>query len=67
MRGAFAAAALLVMLTLPGGRAFADEESIHLRDGGGRDVTAGHCGICHSLDYIPANAPVMDRTGWQKS
>ena len=22
--------------------------------------------MCHSLDYIPNNAPVLDRSGWQK-
>jgi mono/diheme cytochrome c family protein len=47
--------------------AFADEESVQLRDGTARDLTAGRCAICHSLDYIPNNAPVMDRAGWQKS
>jgi hypothetical protein len=45
----------------------ADEDSIRLRDGSGRDLTAARCAICHSLDYIPSNAPVMDRSGWQKS
>ena len=25
------------------------------------------CAICHSLDYIPMNAPVMDRTAWEKT
>jgi hypothetical protein len=46
---------------------WADEDSIRLRDGAGRDLTAARCAICHSLDYIPNNAPVMDRGGWQKS
>jgi len=38
-----------------------------LRDGEGRDLTVGRCIICHSVEYIPANAPAMDRTAWQKS
>ena len=38
-----------------------------LRDGEGRDLTVGLCMICHSLDYIPANAPAMNRAGWQKT
>jgi sulfite dehydrogenase (cytochrome) subunit B len=66
VRGALAAAAPLVLLTLVGARAFAGEETIRLRDGGGRDITAGRCAVCHSLDYLANNAPVMDRTGWQK-
>jgi len=67
VRGALAAAALLAALALVGTPAFADEDSIRLHDGSGRDLTAGRCAICHSLDYLPNNAPVMDRTGWQKS
>jgi opacity protein-like surface antigen len=47
--------------------AVAGEESLTLHEGPARDLTAGRCAICHSLDYIPNNAPVMDRTGWQKT
>jgi len=38
-----------------------------LRDGEGRDLTLGRCIICHSVEYIPANAPAMDRAAWQKT
>ena len=38
-----------------------------LRDGEGRDLTVGRCVICHSVEYIPANAPAMDRATWQKT
>jgi cytochrome c5 len=38
-----------------------------LRDGEGHDLTVGRCIICHSVEYIPANAPAMDRAAWQKS
>ena len=38
-----------------------------LRDGQGRDLTVGRCIICHSVEYIPANAPAMDRAAWQKT
>lgn len=44
-----------------------DEATIRLKVGPGRDLTAERCAICHSLEYIPANAPAMDRAGWQKS
>jgi mono/diheme cytochrome c family protein len=47
--------------------AWADEENVALRDGPGRDLVAGRCAICHSLDYITSSAPAMDRTAWQKT
>ena len=45
----------------------AGEENIRLKEGAGRDVTTARCAVCHSLDYIPMVAPVMDRAGWEKS
>jgi sulfite dehydrogenase (cytochrome) subunit B len=42
-------------------------EVIALRDGEGRDLTVSRCIICHSVEYIPANAPAMDRAAWQKA
>ncbi|HXY75283.1 MAG TPA: hypothetical protein VEH54_00095 [Steroidobacteraceae bacterium] len=45
----------------------AGAESTELADGPGRDLTIGRCVICHSLDYLPSNAPAMNRAGWQKS
>jgi len=49
-----------------GPRAVAAEVTA-LRDGEGRDLTVGRCIICHSVEYIPANAPAMDRAAWQKT
>ena len=49
------------------GRATAGEETIHLIDAPGRDVTATRCVPCHSLDYIPMNAAVMSRGSWEKT
>lgn len=43
------------------------ESTVQLADGPGRTVTMARCPICHSLDYIPMNAPVMDRASWQKT
>jgi cytochrome c5 len=43
------------------------EAAVHLREAPGREVTAAHCALCHSLEYIPANAPAMDRAAWQKT
>lgn len=45
----------------------AGEENIRLKEGIGRDVTTARCAVCHSLDYIPMVAPVMDRAAWEKS
>lgn len=42
-------------------------EPTQLKDGPGRDLTVGRCIICHSVEYIPSNAPAMNRAAWQKS
>jgi hypothetical protein len=66
------AIALAVAVALAGAcgaprAAAAGEESIGLRDGVGRDLTMGRCVLCHSLEYIPSNAPAMNRAAWQKT
>ncbi|MBV8783619.1 MAG: cytochrome c [Gammaproteobacteria bacterium] len=61
-----AVAVLLLLLAAAGGRARA-EEPAPLRDAPGRDATQANCSICHTAEYIPMNAPAMDRAGWQKS
>ncbi len=48
-------------------RGAAAAEFLQLKDGAGRDLTVGRCIVCHSLDYIPANAPAMNRATWQKT
>jgi len=45
----------------------AGEESIQLQDAPGRDLVVARCSVCHSVDYVQMNAPVLDRAGWQKS
>ena len=52
--------------TAPGGAAVAAEVT-DLREAPGRDLTVGRCIICHSVEYIPSNAPAMNRAAWQKS
>jgi mono/diheme cytochrome c family protein len=54
-------------LALAASMAGAGEEAIELRDAPGRDLTLARCVICHSVDYIEANAPVMDRALWHKT
>jgi sulfite dehydrogenase (cytochrome) subunit B len=58
--GVLALAAALARAGQPPG------EYTGLKDAPGHDVTSGRCIICHSLEYIPNNAPALDRTGWQK-
>jgi len=42
-------------------------EVSELKDAPGRDLTLGRCIVCHSVEYIPSNAPAMNRAGWQKT
>jgi sulfite dehydrogenase (cytochrome) subunit B len=59
---------LALCAMLPAGFAGgASEESIRLQDAPGRDLVVARCSVCHSVDYVQMNAPVFDRTGWQKS
>jgi len=62
--GCVAVCSALWAATVPASRA---TEITQLKDGPGRDLTVGRCIICHSVEYIPANAPAMDRASWQKS
>ena len=42
----------------------AQERPIELATGPGRDAVEKYCGICHSLDYLTINSPILDRQGW---
>lgn len=52
----------LSLLSFP---ALADESSIHLKEGPGKDIVAIQCSICHSTDMIQINSPFMDKKGWE--
>jgi len=69
VRGAATAAAGAAALLLGALGAAADqgEAGVQLKAGAGRELTTSRCLICHSLEYIPANAPAMDRAAWQKT
>jgi cytochrome c5 len=45
--------------------ALADEDSITLEDGKGREVVEQNCAACHSLDYIVMNSPFLDHAKWE--
>jgi sulfite dehydrogenase (cytochrome) subunit B len=67
MRRAVLLAAPVVIAALTCARVRAGEETIHLVDAPGHDVTASGCVTCHSLDYITMNAAVMSRSSWEKT
>ena len=69
MRRALIAAALTVAAASVAAprNAPTTDEPVALADGPGRDLTIGRCIICHSIEYIPSNAPAMNRAGWQKT
>ncbi len=59
---------LALLVRAPGAAApSAAAEVTDLRPGPGRDLTVGRCIICHSVEYIPSNAPAMNRAAWQKT
>jgi sulfite dehydrogenase (cytochrome) subunit B len=45
----------------------ADETSIRLAEGPGRDQVQASCSMCHSLDYIVMNSPFQDRAAWERT
>jgi hypothetical protein len=59
--------AALPALLCAGLVASAGEEAVELRAAPDRDLVVARCSVCHSVDYVQMNAPVLDRTGWQKS
>jgi mono/diheme cytochrome c family protein len=42
----------------------AAEQTVTLKPGPGRDKVEANCVACHSLDYIVANSPFMNRQVW---
>jgi sulfite dehydrogenase (cytochrome) subunit B len=68
-RGHIGTAALIALgfAALPCRAGTVPVQTVILKDGPGQDLTSGLCAICHSLEYIPANAPAMNRAAWQKS
>jgi cytochrome c5 len=46
---------------------FAGESDFHLKDAPGKSLVEANCSMCHSLDYIQMNSPILDRKGWEAS
>ena len=61
MRALFALAVVLAATSAP---AFADEDTIVLKEAPGVESLRNACGACHSLDYPVMNAPFLDAKGW---
>ena len=47
--------------------ATAGESDLQLRNAPGKTLVETNCSMCHSLDYIPMNSPILDRKGWEAS
>ena len=56
-----------LLLALPAGVHAADESSLQLADGAGRDRVQAACSMCHSVDYIVMNSPFQDAAAWEKT
>lgn len=63
-KSAWLAAALLV---LPASLRAADESSLQLAEGAGRERAQAACSMCHSVDYIVMNSPFQDAAAWEKT
>jgi hypothetical protein len=57
--------AIVVCGVLLAGSAFAVEQPVVLKQAPGLDKVEGHCGSCHSLDYILMNSPFPTATTWE--
>ena len=61
------ATVVLSAVMLVAAASHADESSIALESGPGRELVQSACAICHSVDYIVMNSPFQDRAGWTKT
>lgn len=65
-RAAGASLAVLLAALIPLSPAAAGDEShVGIAAGPASDLVRARCSICHSLDYIPMNAPFLSRTAWE--
>jgi len=56
-------AGLLVVASTVAARA--DEAALRLAGAPDGALVVSKCSICHSIDYIPMNAPFLARAGWE--
>src|SRR5690606_37305488 len=55
----------MAVLALACGPATADEPSVRLQDGAGREALEAHCAMCHSRVYIAMTSPFVDEKSCQ--
>ncbi len=55
---------LALAAVLLAGTAFADEQTIKLKQAPGADKVEANCQACHSLAYIPMNSPFLNGAAW---
>ncbi len=58
---------LILFLSFFAATATAGENQIFLKDRPGKNLVVAHCAMCHSLDYITLHAPILNRSGWEKT
>jgi sulfite dehydrogenase (cytochrome) subunit B len=56
--------AIFTLLTLIPTLAGAQEKQVQLKQAAGVGLVEGHCGACHSVDYIVMNSPFLDAKKW---
>ena len=56
--------ALAVFAALFAVPAAAEEPTVELKPGPGRDKVEDNCVACHSLAYIQMNSPFLNAAGW---
>ena len=61
------AALAAALLVLPSSLRAADETSLQLAEGTGRERAQAACSMCHSVDYIVMNSPFQDVPAWEKT
>jgi mono/diheme cytochrome c family protein len=64
MRRAFSLMRLVLVGFLAPAFASAQESTIMLSPGVGRDQAQAYCAACHSLDYVVMNSPFLDSAHW---
>ena len=57
----------LVALSLSAVFAAADEQTVELKPGPGKEIVENSCNACHSLDYIQINSPFLSDKQWEAS
>lgn len=57
----------VLLLAAPASVGAADESSLKLADGPGRELVQANCSMCHSVDYIVMNSPFQDVPAWEKT